>query len=102
MMKLLTLQLFKDKKLSIIDAEKFISSSDFGASIFFSGTVRNQNNNKSVTGITYDSHDALVIKSFEEIYNEADQKLEIKIRPLVSLLLKIKNLINILRVNYLH
>ena len=68
----------KDKKLSIIDAEKFISSSDFGASIFFSGTVRNQNNNKSVTGITYDSHDALVIKSFEEIYNEADQKLEIK------------------------
>ena len=25
----------KDKKLSIIDAEKFISSSDFGASIFF-------------------------------------------------------------------
>tara|TARA_B100001173_G_C15880117_1_gene501117 strand:+ start:507 stop:911 length:405 start_codon:yes stop_codon:yes gene_type:complete len=68
----------KDKKLSIIDAEKFISSSDFGASIFFSGTVRNQNNNKSVTGITYDSHDALVIKSFEEIYNEADQKLKIK------------------------
>ena len=68
----------KDKKLSIIDAEKFISSSDFGASIFFSGTVRNQNNDKSVTGITYDSHDALVIKSFEKIYNEADQKLEIK------------------------
>ena len=68
----------KDKKLSIIDAEKFISSSDFGASIFFSGTVRNQNNNKSVTGITYDSHDALVIKSFKEIYNEADQKLKIK------------------------
>ena len=68
----------KDKKLSIIDAEKFISSSDFGASIFFSGTVRNQNNNKSVTGITYDSNDALVIKSFEEIYNEADQKLKIK------------------------
>ena len=68
----------KDKKLSIIDAEKFISSSDFGASIFFSGTVRNQNNNKSVTGITYDSHDALVIKSFEEIYNEADQKLKLK------------------------
>ena len=68
----------KDKKLSLIEAEQFISSSDFGASIFFSGTVRNQNNNKSVTGITYDSHDSLVIKSFEEIYNEADQKLNIK------------------------
>ena len=68
----------KEKKLSILEAENFISSSEFGASIFFSGTVRNQNDNKSVLGITYDSHDALVIKSFEEIYNEADQKLDIK------------------------
>ena len=39
----------KDKKLSLVEAEQFISSSDFGASIFFSGTVRNNNNNKSVT-----------------------------------------------------
>ena len=68
----------KEKKLSIIEAENFISSSDFGASIFFSGTVRNQNNNKDVIGITYDSHDALVIKSFEKIYYEAGQKLNIK------------------------
>ena len=68
----------KDKKLSLVEAEQLISSSDFGASIFFSGTVRNNNNNKSVTGITYDSHDSLVIKSFEEIYNDADQKLNIK------------------------
>ena len=68
----------KEKKLSILEAENFISSSEFGASIFFSGTVRNQNDNKSVLGITYDSHDALVIKSFEEIYNEANQKLNIK------------------------
>ena len=68
----------KEKKLSIIEAENFISSHDYGASIFFTGTVRNQNNNKSVIGITYDSHDALVINSFQEIYNEADQKLNIK------------------------
>jgi len=68
----------KIKKLSLIDAEKFIASNDFGASLIFSGTVRNQNNNKSVLGITYDSHDALVIKSFEEIYNEAELKLNIK------------------------
>ena len=68
----------KDKKLSINDAERFISSVEFGASIFFTGTVRNQNNNKSVIGITYDSHDDLVIKSFEEIYKEADEKLNIK------------------------
>jgi len=67
----------KDSKLSILEAENFISSSKFGASIFFTGTVRNQNNNQSVTGITYDSHDELVKKSFEDIYNEADQKLNI-------------------------
>ena len=68
----------KLRKLIIKDAEKFIGSSDFGASIFFSGTVRNENNNKSVIGITYDTHDALVIKSFDEIYNEVNEKLKIK------------------------
>ena len=68
----------KDSKLSIEKAENFISSQDFGASIFFTGTVRNQNNDKIVTGITYDSHDELVLKSFEEIYNEANEKLNIK------------------------
>ena len=67
----------KLRKLTIKDAEKFIGSSDFGASIFFSGTVRNENNNKSVIGITYDTHDALVIKSFDEIYNEVNEKLKI-------------------------
>ena len=68
----------KKKKLSISEAKNFISSYDFGASIYFTGTVRSQNNNKSVIGITYDSHDALVNKSFKEIYEEADQKLNIK------------------------
>ena len=68
----------KEKKLSIIEAENFISSHDYGASIYFTGTVRNQNDDKSVIGITYDSHDALVINSFQEIYNEADQKLNIE------------------------
>ena len=68
----------KDAKLLITEAENFISSSDFGASIIFTGTVRNQNNNQTVTGITYDSHDELVIKSFKEIYNNADQKLNIR------------------------
>ena len=68
----------KEKKISLSDAEKFISSNTFGASIFFTGTVRDQNNDKNVVGITYDSHDALVIKSFQEIYNEAEKKLNIK------------------------
>jgi molybdopterin synthase catalytic subunit len=64
-------------KISIASAEKFISSSKFGASIFFTGTVRDVNENKKVTGITYDAHDAMVIKSFEEIYQEASEKLKI-------------------------
>ena len=60
------------------DAEEFISSSKFGASIVFYGTVRENNENKKVTGITYDAHEAMVIKSFKEIYNEVDEKLKIK------------------------
>ena len=68
----------KKEKILILNAEKFISNSKFGASIYFLGSVRNINDNKKVTGITYDSHDEMVIKSFEEIYNEADQKLNIK------------------------
>ena len=68
----------KEKKLTLSEAEKFVSSSDFGASIYFTGTVRNQNNNKNVIGITYDSHDALVLKSFTEIYKEADERLKIQ------------------------
>ena len=68
----------KEKKISLLEAEKFVSSFDYGASIYFTGTVRNQNNNKSVIGITYDSHDELVLKSFKEIYEEANQKLNIQ------------------------
>ena len=68
----------KKEKILHSNAEKFIKDSKFGASIYFLGTVRNENDNKKVTGITYDSHDEMVIKSFEEIYNEADRKLDIK------------------------
>jgi len=68
----------KKEKIEVKKAEDFISSSKFGASLIFKGTVRNTNDNKKVTGITYDSHDAIVIKSFEEIYNEVDQVLKIK------------------------
>jgi len=68
----------KKKKIKISSAEQFISSSKFGASIIFTGTVRDVNENKKVTGITYDSHDELVIKSFEEIYKESGDKLHIK------------------------
>jgi len=66
------------EKILYSNAEEFIKDSKFGASIYFLGTVRNINDNKKVTGITYDSHDEMVIKSFKEIYNEADKKLDIK------------------------
>ena len=65
------------KKIGLTKAQKFITSSKCGASIYFVGTVRDQNDNKKVTGITYDSHDALVIKSFEEIYKEAETKFKL-------------------------
>ena len=58
--------------------KNLLKTQNFGASIYFLGTVRNTNDNKTVTGITYDSHDEMVIKSFEKIYNESDNKLNIK------------------------
>ena len=66
------------EKIDLAKAQKFIASSKCGASIYFVGTVRDQNNDKKVTGITYDSHDALVIKSFEEIYKESETKFKFK------------------------
>ncbi len=68
----------KKEKIDILKAEKFLSSSKFGAIIYFIGTVRNLNENKEVTGITYDSKDSLVLKSFEEIYKDSEKKLNIK------------------------
>ena len=67
----------KKDKIKTSEAEAFIKSSSYGASIIFNGTVRNINENKEVVGITYDSHDELVLKSFDEIYKEATVKLKI-------------------------
>ena len=50
----------KKGKIEVNKAEDFISSSKFGASLIFRGTVRENNDNNKVTGFTYDSHDALV------------------------------------------
>jgi len=68
----------KKDKIIISKAEEFIKSFSYGASIIFTGTVRNINKNKEVLGITYDSHDEMVLKSFEEIYKETGDKLDIK------------------------
>ena len=66
------------EKIEISKAEHFLKSEKFGAVIYFVGVVRDNNENKKVNGITYDAKDTMVIKSFEEIYNEAEQKLNIK------------------------
>ena len=68
----------KKEKIEISKAENFLNQSKFGAVIYFVGTVRDLNENKTVTGITYDAKESMVIKSFEEIYEEADNKLNIK------------------------
>jgi Molybdopterin converting factor, large subunit len=68
----------KSEKIEISKAENFLNQSKFGAVICFVGTVRDLNENKTVTGITYDVKESMVIKSFEEIYGEADKKLNIK------------------------
>ena len=65
------------EKIDILKAEEFLSSSNFGALIYFVGTVRDLNENKKVTGITYDTRDSMVLKSFEEIYKDAELKLKI-------------------------
>ena len=67
----------KKDKIQTSVAEAFIKSSAYGASIIFNGTVRNNNENKEVIGITYDSHNELVLKSFEEIYKETTEELKI-------------------------
>ena len=68
----------KKNNIKISLAEEFIKSSSYGASIIFTGTVRNINENKEVTGMTYDSHDELVLKSFQDIYKETGDNLKIK------------------------
>ena len=66
------------EKITIDKAQKFIESQKCGASLYFLGTVRDHNNDKAVTGITYDAHDAMVKKSFKEIYEDAIKKLKLE------------------------
>ena len=68
----------KKESIEISKAENYLNQSKFGAIIYFVGTVRDLNENKSVTGITYDTKDSIVIRSFEEIYEDAYNKLNIK------------------------
>lgn len=66
------------KKINLIRAEKFIKNYDAGASIFFVGNIRKNNNNKNVSGVSYDAFDRLVIKTFKKIYSEGIKKFKLK------------------------
>ena len=52
------------KDISLEKAQKFIESHKCGAALFFIGTVRDHNNDKTVTGITYDSHKTFFLNFF--------------------------------------
>ena len=66
----------KDKKILKEKAIKFISSDSNGAETIFIGRVRNENSGKKVTAVTYDSHDQMVLKSFNSICEMAINKFD--------------------------
>ena len=57
--------------LSLETAVQSVVDPAHGAIDTFIGTVRNMHEGKSVTGITYDVHEALAEKAFHEICEEA-------------------------------
>ena len=66
------------KRINLVRAEKFIKNFDAGASIFFVGNIKKNNNNRNVTGVAYDAFDRLAIKTFKKIYNEGIKKFKLK------------------------
>jgi len=63
----------EEQKISSEKAKRFIYSDKNG---IFVGRVRNENDGKKVTGVTYDAHDQAVIKSFQSICNDAKNKFD--------------------------
>ena len=68
----------EEEKISSEKAKKYIASEKNGAESIFVGKVRNENDGKKVTAVTYDAHDQAVIKSFKEICNAAKDKFDKK------------------------
>ena len=71
-----TLVKIEEEKISSEKAKIFIISEKNGAESIFIGRVRNENDEKKVTGITYDAHEQAVIKSFQSICNDAKNKFD--------------------------
>ena len=66
----------EDREILKEDAVKFVFKDSNGAETFFIGRVRNENNGKKVTAVTYDAHDQAVVKSFQLICNNAINKFD--------------------------
>jgi len=66
----------EERTISSEKAKSFIYSDKNGAESIFVGRVRNENDGKKVTGVTYDVHDQAVIKSFQSICNDAKNKFD--------------------------
>ena len=66
----------KEEKISSEKAKEFILSDKNGAESIFIGRVRNENNEKKVIAVSYDTHDKAVIKSFQTICNDAKNKFD--------------------------
>jgi molybdopterin synthase catalytic subunit len=66
----------EEEKISSEKAKNFILSEENGAESIFVGRVRNENNGKKVTAVTYDVHDKVVIKSFQSICIDAKSKFD--------------------------
>ena len=66
----------EENKISSEKAKNFILSDQSGAESIFIGRVRNVNNGKKVTAVTYDVHEQAVIKSFRTICTDAKNKFD--------------------------
>ena len=66
----------ENKKILKENAVKFISADSNGAETVFVGKVRNENSGKKVTAVTYDTHDQMVLKSFNSICESAIKKFD--------------------------
>ena len=66
----------EEDKISLEKAKKFILSEKNGAESIFVGRVRNENNGKKVTAVTYDTYDQAAIKSFQSICADAKTKFD--------------------------
>lgn len=60
--------------LNIQDAYDFVSDPAHGAVDVFVGAVRNHHEGQDVQGITYDVHDTLAKRAFQEIAEEAQTR----------------------------